>query len=544
MKAPIPGSLLAEFTRFLSVELGITLDNKRSRNIEACIFAACEEFGIKDPGSCIRWLMSKKLSKKQVEILASFITVGESYFFRQPEILDLFETVLLPALVLGEKKKEKRLRTWSAACSSGEEPYTLAIILDRQRIMLQDWDTAIYASDINKESLEKAGTGIYSNWKLRNTPTWARNRCFIERGKDRFEILPHLKKMVHFDYYNLVADDPPGFFEPGGSVDIILCCNVLMYFSPREVGKAFDNLYRHLSAGGFFIFAHTDIAALSQDRLDQLSILKPGSAIFRKPEASPGMEAAEIPAAAFPGSVSLPEDTGTQGVEKSLHRGRPEAAGEEEKTGEEEEGGKEEKSLTAARALYETGRYSEAIALLHKLLDERPGQAGEFALLARAYADSGAPEQALEWCEKAVAAERLNIEYRYLQANISEELGKNRDAVKALKECLYLDPLFIPAHFSLGAVSSKEGDTLRAVKHFKNALSLLTALPREAPVPGLGRSLTVGRMIEISAEMIEKQAASAAAEGPGNSRNDGRNKNGYFSAARLAGINKEEQDAE
>ena len=136
-----------------------------------------------------------------------------------------------------------------------------------------------------------------------------------------------------------------------------------------------------------------------------------------------------------------------------------------------------------ATALYEGGCYPEAVEKTEKLLSQNPTHSEGLALLARIYANWGKLDKALEWCEKAITAEKLHAGYHYLMSNILQELGRKEDAVVSLNRTLYLDPKFILAYVALGNISRKSGKIKESVKHFENALSLLNLKRPEDILP-------------------------------------------------------------
>ena len=118
----------------------------------------------------------------------------------------MLDTHVLPQLIREARGKPRSLRIWSMACSTGEEAYSIAISLDQKKEQLKDWDITLLATDINIKSLEKAQTGVYSQWSFRNTPEWLKHHYFTQKEKKSYEIKPHIKQVVTFDYLNLVDD--------------------------------------------------------------------------------------------------------------------------------------------------------------------------------------------------------------------------------------------------------------------------------------------------------------------------------------------------
>ncbi len=155
-------------------------------------------------GSCLA-----PLTRRQVQILACHLTVGETYFFREKGCFDVLEERIFPEFIRTCARSARPLRIWSAGCCTGEEPYSIAILLDRLSQNNAHVDATILATDINPAFLEKASKGLYGEWSFRGTPLGIKERYFKPRKNGQFEILPHIRKRVTFSYLNLAEEVIP-----------------------------------------------------------------------------------------------------------------------------------------------------------------------------------------------------------------------------------------------------------------------------------------------------------------------------------------------
>jgi chemotaxis protein methyltransferase CheR len=146
--------------------------------------------------------------------------------------------------------------------------------------------------------------------------------------------------------------------------------------------------------------------------------------------------------------------------------------------------------------LYERGRYAEASDTIAGMLSDHPGDARAMVLLARVYANQGRLGDAIEWCRRAIAADKLNAGYHYLLAVILQEDSRAEETVDSLRRALYLDPNFVLAHFTLGSLARRQGRLKESAKHFENALSLLDARPSDEILPE-SDAMTAGRLRDI-----------------------------------------------
>ncbi|HEY9073089.1 MAG TPA: CheR family methyltransferase, partial [Desulfobaccales bacterium] len=242
MPHQIPDELLVRFSDFLAARMGLCFPPNRRQDLARGIKAAARDLGCDHAEQCIRQLMLAPLGREQIEILASHLSVGETYFFREQKSLAVLENHILPELIRHRRQQgQLHLRIWTAGCASGEEAYTLAILLSRLIADIRNWQIHILATDINPLALQKAALGLYGKWSFRNTPPEIIERYFVRRNR-RWEILPHLKDMVTFAYHNLVADPYPALANQTNAMDLILCRNVLMYFAAGQVRKVMQNL--------------------------------------------------------------------------------------------------------------------------------------------------------------------------------------------------------------------------------------------------------------------------------------------------------------
>ncbi len=197
-------------------------------------------------------------TRSQIEILASHLTVGETYFFRDKRLFKTLEESILSELIQLRRNSGRYLRIWSAGCSSGEEPYSIAILLSKMIPDIGDWGITILATDINTRFLQKAADGVYGNWSFRDIEPGIKEGFFNQKEDGRFEVLSRIREMVTFSYLNLVEDAYPSLVNNTNALDIIFCRNVLMYFVPELAGKVVRNLHRSLVDGGFLIVSPTE----------------------------------------------------------------------------------------------------------------------------------------------------------------------------------------------------------------------------------------------------------------------------------------------
>lgn len=476
--------------------MGLHFPPERAADLQRGIRSATREFGFEDVADCVQWLMSAPLTRSQIEILASNLTVGETYFFREKRTFEIFEEHVLPELLRLRRGGEQRLRLWSAACCSGEEPYSIAISVRKTLPDFADWHVTILGSDINPRFLHKASKGVFSEWSFRNAPPWLQERYFDKVENGGWEIRPEIKRMVSFSHLNLAEDVYPSLLNDTNAVDVIFCRNVLIYFAPEQVEKVIRNFHRCLTEGGWLVLSPSETSHVLFPQF--VAVNFDGAILYQKDStrtrpvdrrAPPLEEDQPVVFQPLPELVSETDATAPR-VWEPRELAEP-------KTAEPPPG-----AYDQAFALYEQGRYAETAETLAGLLACPPVEPRAMALLARALANQGNLTEALGWCDQGIAADKLNSGAHYLRASVLHEQGNLTESVQSFKRALYLDPDFVLAHFALGNLARHEGKFREADRHFEHALALTRGRPHEEILPE-SEGITAGRLSEILTSMMK-----------------------------------------
>jgi len=252
------------------------------------LIASCRRrmsaIGIASPAEYLDRLNARSSGEAELPLFLNEITIGETYMFRHPAQLDALRDVILPEIT---KTKSaigvKRVRIWSAGCSTGEEPYTLAMFLLEEfekRKEFAGWNFDILATDLNSNSLDAARAGIYGEYALRNTSDLLRRKYFKDAGNDKLEAGPVLKSHIRFDRVNLSDDSKMLFFK---GIDVIFCCNVLIYFDVASKRRVVQHFYSNLVPGGYLFLGHAESLFHVNETFQLIHF--PGTTGYRKPPA-------------------------------------------------------------------------------------------------------------------------------------------------------------------------------------------------------------------------------------------------------------------
>jgi chemotaxis protein methyltransferase CheR len=460
MQPTLAAPLLSRLSAMLDARIGLHFPTERWADLERGIACAAPAFGLADAQACAQHLLTTALSHREIEILASCLTVGETYFFRENRSFEVLEQNILPALLHARAGAERRLRIWSAGCCTGEEAYTIAMLLDRLLPNVATWNITLLATDINPAFLRKAAAAEYGAWSFRATPDWIKQRYFRPRPDGRFQLDERIRKRVSFSYLNLADDAYPSLTNNSNAMDIIFCRNVLMYFSAQRARAVVDNLRRALVDGGWLIVSP---AETSNTLFSQFTLVEyPGVILYRKP--------ADTQAPRFVSHVPSPAE-------------HPEPWYKPEEI----------------QSIQETP--PEPLPTPNPSAhDNTPMRHDPPSRMARDLANQGHLAEAAEWCRKAIAADKLNPAHHYLLSTIQQEQGQPDDAAQSLTRALYLDPDFVLAHYALGNLRQSQGRRREARRHFDIALAVLAAHPSDEMLPEAD-GLSAGRLAEIIVSM-------------------------------------------
>ena len=445
MTPALSPELLEAASRSIEAQLGLHFPPERRNDLERGLRGAAEELGFASVDACAQELVLAKLGRAQVDALAAHLTIGETYFFRDPAAFEILASDVWPAIIREKRGRARTLRIWSAGCCTGEEAYSLAITVRQAIPDLDGWQLTILATDINPRFLHKAAAGVYGAWSFRGVPEATREAWFRQVPQGRFEIAPSIRRMVTFSCLNLVEDVYPALANHTNAMDLIFCRNVLMYFSREQLRRVVTKLNRSLNEGGRLVVSATEssrewFAGFTPAEL-------PGIALFRK-ETPPPVIAPIAPAIlpdAPPRAIETPAPLATKAPQIVAPTDGADA-----------------------RRLANAGRFAEALAA----------------------------------CDRALAADKLVAAHHYLRGVILQEQNALDEAAAALQRALYLDPNFAVAHFALGHLRLRQSRADDALRCFANARGALRGCAPECVLPEAD-GITAGRLLEILASMQE-----------------------------------------
>lgn len=453
--------LLRYCDNLISVRLGIHFPAERLNDLGWHMMQLLQRSALPNINSLIAILQQPVWPQLLQQQLIEQLTVGETYFFRDPGLFQYLRQHWLPAL-LTQRRREGHLtlRIWSAGCCSGEEVYSLAAVVQELLPDASQWDLQFIGTDINPLFLQCATAGVYRSWSFRQPDTGWRDRYCRKDSNGEYHILPVLRRGVSFFPLNLTEAVYPDVLRHLANCDLILCRNVLMYFKPQQAGNIICRLQQCLAAQGVLLLA-------------------PAEAIL--------CQAASVRGRNWPDAVALSRDKAV------LSRDNPTPS----------------VSGTAAPDNTQSELAAPAMAPAQRIISTAPATLAPVADInhalaqARSYANRGAYKPALQWLRQALTLDKLLPESYWLLANIEWENNNIPAALQALRQVLYLQPDFVLAHFLLARLYDRLTDSSQAGHHFDICMSLLDNMPAQRELEQ-GEGLTAGQCRQCL--MLTRQA--------------------------------------
>ncbi|MBI1870023.1 MAG: tetratricopeptide repeat protein [Chlamydiae bacterium] len=381
----------------------------------------------------------------EIKSLIDLLTIGETYFFRNPAHFDVLKEHVLPLFVRDRSHGSKTLNLWSAGSSTGEEIYSLAITLLETLPEPETWNISLLATDVNRNHLLRAKEAIYSERAVRQVPPEWLEKYFTQRGR-KYILKECVKKKVHFEYHNLIKDS---FTLPGmQEVDILFCRNVIIYFNLETIRRLFNQFATCVREPGYLFMGEAETLWTLSDQFVPVEF--PHSIIYRK-SPHPGEEILKPFVDLPPFELLMFQDALTPS--ESLPLSTP--------------------LLEQGLAAMKQKNYTQAEHLLDEVLRLNPHQSSALLGKASILADQGQYESAVPILLRVVQLNNLSSPGYYLLGAVYQKLGKMDLAVEAFQKALYVNPSIALAHFELGNIYQCQKRVSKAKREFQNTLKAL-----------------------------------------------------------------------
>lgn len=470
----IDKSELLQVSSLIKDRLGLNYRENRLPELINKLSAICKDLNLQDIGTLKEMIRHDRLSEDQAVKITRHLTVGETFFFRDSKVFDIFHREILPEIISSKKTSNRQINILSAGCSTGEEPYTIAIILKRCLVDLKDWQIGITALDINDSALDTARKGLYKNWSFRGAPEWLKGAYFSKVGKDLYEISDEIKVMVKFIQFNL-ANSPSEFKRRFANFDVIFCRNVIMYFDNDLRQQIADTLYDALVDKGWLIVSPVEASADIFRRYNTIIYNK--TTLFRRHE-STGSSESSVSEGALQPAPSLPKQVVFKRQDNKVSVKRQGVL----------------PTVKSKDSQVHAGRYS-ALGVQYDV-SSKLGDAVKMA-------NSGSLDEALALLDDLIGSNRLNPQAHYLKALVLEEMGNLQRAEESLRSVIYLEGDSAITHFRLGNIFFKTLRFEEALREFNNVISLLEGHDKTDRLSGFS-DINRDRLLELSRELARE----------------------------------------
>jgi chemotaxis protein methyltransferase CheR len=441
----------------LSKAAGLVFEDSRKESMAYSVAERLRETGSPDVASYL--LLLEHAVERQK--LLDEVTIQETHFFRNPPQVRALRQHVLPELLRYAESHGRRIRIWSAGCSTGEEPYSIAMMLRELLPSTVGWDVKIIATDLSTRALAAARAGRYGARAVQMASAEELARFFLPGPGRQLEVRQEIRDLVEFRHHNLVTEAVP--FAPGERIDLVLCRNVTIYFGRDTTRDLMVRLHEGLRDGGYLFLGHSEtLWQISEDfRLVCLGTGDSAAFVYRRLD-----------------PTAVPEQRAVLPDRRTKDEGPP----------------RQERRVQARRM--------PSVGL----------SPDELLIQTRAALSAGLYQKAVQLAAEASAAAPLRAETFYLRGLALIDTGRHDDALIDLRKAVYLDPTMGLAHFLLAGVLDRLGHVAAAGREYAAAADTLGLQPGDATAEELG-----GRSVRELAQLCRQLETRCAAglEGTG-----------------------------
>jgi len=466
-------ALVPAVISYIRDRLGIVTREQQQSELEKILVKACEKFQV-TPKAYLAMLMSSTKQSPLLEHLVSAVTVGETYFFRDKRQMQLLQQTLLPNLIQSKRQQNNlSLRIWSAGCASGEEIYTIAMLLAELLPDIEHWTLQLLGTDINETALKKAIAGVYTEWSMRSIAAHWQKKYFIQQDK-HYYLQEHIRRAVTFNYLNLTESVYPSMLNGTNAQDLILCRNVLIYFDQVHIAEVMKKFSAALLTNAWLILGASDPVVIQHT---PFIFHQEMGLVFSRgelPLPKLALQKDSVPLATRP-AVSLPPRTRIKADKNA--------------------------TLVLLEQLVTAENWQAVLPLITEQGTELPVTL-QAKYKAMALANMGKLTEALVLLTDTLALEPTNRDCHFLSALVLLELGDTKAAEFALRKTLFIDHQYVFAHYQLGLLLVRNKQWAQGLKSLHNALAITRQHESDLEVPG-AKSMTYGSLVDTLTHEID-----------------------------------------
>jgi chemotaxis protein methyltransferase CheR len=452
---------------------GIFLDSSRLDPLRISLVARATRLGFSDRSDYFRLL---KGDEREFKELMNLVTINETSFFRFPGQFDALSESVVPEILESKSKMNRSFRAWSAGCSTGEEPYTIAMSLLGSRLPEAGFTPEVLGTDVSTQALDRAREAVYRPKSLANLPQDVVQKWF-EPVSGGHRPIAAVRDAVEFSYHNLIKEPYP--LELMGNWDVIFCRNVTIYFKFESTRRVVNNFFDSLNPGGYLFIGHSESLTSICDRFETVEV--DGVFLYRKPRPRRRVSFDEVVAARAsnrPASASeRSARAGAAGPRSEKVPAESAAADREMPSVGAPDSEVVAQMVVLAYQLLEEGRPTEARAAADAALAQDP--ASIEALIVRAYthADDGDLDAAIGEARRVLEIDPQVASAHYILGLIYQRQGDQDSALEAFTRTIDVDSDFVLAHFNMANLYKSRGALTEACREYRSTQAALKASP-------------------------------------------------------------------
>ena len=452
--SPLSSEDFVLFQELLGEAYGLRFEEERNQSLHLALWERMQQRGYRSYREYYNLLKFHPEGGLEVRELIDLITVGETYFFRNKAQFDVLMGSVLPEIVKRKlSARDKSLRVWSAGCSRGDEPYSIAIAIKEALPSYEEWTISILGTDINRNGLTCAKKATYGEKDIARLPMEYLNKYFNNEDST-YALKSDVKGWVQFHYHNLVKD--PFAHEKMQRVDVLFCRNVTIYFDYQTTRQVIEDLYNCLAPDGYLFLGHTETLWQVTDKFERVEF--PQTFVYRKRVNLPGEDVMKP-------FMAVPEMKIEEMARSLASMPRP------------------------GSPLSEGAAWSnrvEALPLVRSVLNDPAAREKKDRLTALStatlLANDAKYKEAADILAKVVEEDNLSVEAYYLLGVLSYKSGDLSDAETQFRKVIYVNPDSILAYFNLGNIYLYQKKFREAARAFRNAILLSEKRPRDEQI--------------------------------------------------------------
>lgn len=466
-----------EFGRFrdyIHQHSGIFLEEQKSDSLRISLITRATRFSFDSLSEYYEMLVKDEEEFKE---LMNLVTINETSLFRFPQQFEALKKSIVPEIIEGKSGLNRQFRVWSAGCSTGEEPYTIAMTLLDSGLEGLGYKIEVMGTDVSTNALLRAKQGVYPARGLLSVPSSVSSR-FFEPTPHGHRVTDRVRKHVTFQYHNLIKEPYP--LALMGNWDVIFCRNVTIYFRLESTRRVVDNFYESLNPGGYLFIGHSETLTSISDRFEPVEV--GGVFLYRKPmPRKPGASSrspVEAQPTHRPSTARLAEESRKVTPRpKGLVSPEPKRAEPVSRLATSESDSEVAQLLEAARLASQSGRNDAVIEAIDAVRVLQPMNAEAYLLAAYVHADQGAMNEAFAECHQALSIDPLLAAARYVLGIIHLGRGEQTEAISEFKRTVYIDSGFALAHLNLANLYRARGAIADSCREYENTLRALYENP-------------------------------------------------------------------